>query len=67
MSLLASDLGVGTSTEIIGALRAQVKRHEVRNGAELKAVLKTEIQSILDAQEEQDFFKPDTRRHPESS
>ncbi len=58
MSLLASDLGVGTSTEIIGALRAQVKRHEVRNGAELKAVLKTEIQSILDAQEEQDFFKP---------
>src|SRR5580692_7671255 len=58
MSLLASDLGVATSTEIIAALRAQVKRHEVRNGAELKAVLKTEIQSILDAREEQNFFKP---------
>jgi len=58
MSLLASDLGLETSTEIITALRARVKRHEVHNGAELKALLKVEIQSILDAQEEQDFFKP---------
>jgi fused signal recognition particle receptor len=58
MSLLASDLGVATSTEVIAALRARVKRHEVHNGAELKQLLKVEIQSILDAQEERDFFKP---------
>jgi fused signal recognition particle receptor len=58
MSLLASDLGVGTSAEIVDALRARVKRHEVHNGAELKALLKTEIQAILDAREEEDFFKP---------
>jgi fused signal recognition particle receptor len=58
MSLVASDLGVGTSTEIIDALRGRVKRHEIRNGAELKQLLKQEIQSILDAREEEDFFKP---------
>jgi fused signal recognition particle receptor len=58
MSLLASDLGVGTSAEIIAALRARVKRHEIHNGQELKALLKTEIQAILDAREEEDFFKP---------
>ncbi len=58
MSLVASDLGVGTSTEIIDALRGRMKRHEIRNGAELKQLLKQEIQSILDAREEEDFFKP---------
>src|SRR5271163_1680184 len=57
-SLLASDLGVGTSGEIVAAVRTRVKRHEVHNGAELKALLKTEIQAILDAREEEDFFKP---------
>jgi fused signal recognition particle receptor len=58
MSLVASDLGIGTSTEIIEAMRGRVKRHEIRNGAELKQLLKQEIQSILDAREEEDFFKP---------
>ncbi len=58
LSLLASDLGVGTSTEIIDALRARVKRHEIHNGAELKHLLKVELQAILDAREEQNFFKP---------
>src|ERR1700690_2200378 len=57
MSLLASDLGVGTSAEIIEALRARVKRHEIHNGAELKKLLKEEIQAILDAREEENFFK----------
>jgi fused signal recognition particle receptor len=57
MSLLASDLGVGTSGEIIEALRVKVKRHEIHNGAELKELLKVEIQSILDAREEENFFK----------
>ncbi len=58
MSLLASDLGINTSTEIISALRSKVRRHEIQNGAELKALLKTAIQSLLDAEEEQNFFKP---------
>jgi fused signal recognition particle receptor len=58
MSLLASDLGVGTSSEIIAALRVRVKRHEVHNGAELKQLLKVEIQAVLDAREEENFFKP---------
>ncbi len=57
MILLASDLGVGTSSEIIAALRAKVKRHEVHNGAELKQLLKEEIQAVLDAREEESFFK----------
>jgi len=57
MSLLASDLGVGTSAEIIEALRARVKRHEIHNGSELKQLLKVEIQAILDAREEENFFK----------
>src|ERR1700678_1140940 len=57
MSLLASDLGVGTSSEIIDALRVRVKRNEVHNGAELKQLLKVEIQAVLDAREEEDFFK----------
>src|SRR5208282_5570368 len=47
MSLLASDLGINTSTEIISALRSKVRRHEIQNGAELKALLKTAIQALL--------------------
>src|ERR1700759_3378179 len=58
MSLLASDLGITTTTEIINALRARVKRHEIRDGQELKRLLKEEILAILEAREEQDFFKP---------
>src|ERR1700761_1511173 len=46
--LLASDLGVGTADEIITALREPPRRHEIRNGAELKELLKAEIQDILD-------------------
>ena len=57
MSLVASDLGIGTTTEIIDALRGRVKRHEIHNGAELKQLLKQEIQSILDAREEEDFLQ----------
>ena len=58
MSLLASDLGVRTSTEVIAALRERTKRHEIKNGSELKQLLKVEIKALLDAEEEQDFFKP---------
>ena len=57
-SLIASDLGVGTATEIIAGLRERTRRHEIQNGAQLKQLLKEEIQAILDAREEEDFFKP---------
>jgi fused signal recognition particle receptor len=58
MSLLASDLGLSTATEVIAHLRERVKRHEIHNGAELKELLKGELQAILDARNEEDFFKP---------
>ena len=57
-NLLVSDLGVQTTTEVIDSLREKTKRHEIRNGGELKELLKGQIKAILDAEEEQDFFKP---------
>src|SRR6201996_3441335 len=65
MSLLASDLGMTTSTEVIANLREKVRRHEIHNGAELKELLKQELQAILEAREEQDFFKPRFTAPPE--
>ena len=58
MSLVASDLGVRTATEVIQTLRERAKRHGIPNGGELKGLLRTEIKGILDAEEEQDWFKP---------
>ena len=58
MNLLVSDLGVQTTNEVIAALRERSKRHEIRNGSELKQLLKVQIKAILDEEEEQDFFKP---------
>jgi fused signal recognition particle receptor len=43
---------------VIQSLRERAKRHEIRNGGELKDLLRTEIKTILDAEEEQDWFKP---------
>jgi fused signal recognition particle receptor len=64
LSLLASDLGMDTSTEVIANLRAKVKRHEIHNGAELKELLKGELQTILDARDEEDFFTAATVAPP---
>jgi fused signal recognition particle receptor len=50
MSLIASDIGVTTSTEIIEALRERAKRQQIRDGAELKELLKEQIKGILDEQ-----------------
>lgn len=51
MSLLASDLGVSTTTEVVDALRDRAKRKGIRDGAELKELLKEHLKSILDEQE----------------
>jgi fused signal recognition particle receptor len=48
MSLIASDLGVTTSAEIVGNLRERAKRQQIRDGAELKDLLKEQIQQMLD-------------------
>jgi fused signal recognition particle receptor len=49
---------VRTATEVIQSLRERAKRHGIPNGGELKGLLRTEIKGILDAEEEQDWFKP---------
>jgi fused signal recognition particle receptor len=51
MSLLASDLGVTTTTEIIDALRERARRQQIRDGAELKDLLKEQLKNILDEQQ----------------
>src|SRR5277367_2671078 len=50
MSLLASDLGLTTTTEIINALRDRAKRQQIRDGVELKELLREQIKGILDEQ-----------------
>lgn len=47
-TLIASDLGVATSTEIIENLRQQAARQQIRDGAELRRLLKQEMLHILD-------------------
>ncbi|HEX4005780.1 MAG TPA: signal recognition particle-docking protein FtsY [Acidobacteriaceae bacterium] len=48
MSLIASDIGVTTSAEIVGNLRERAKRQQIRDGAELKDLLREQIQQMLD-------------------
>ena len=50
MSLIASDIGVSTAAEILEALRERAKRQQIRDGAELKDLLKEHLKSILDEQ-----------------
>ena len=51
MSLIASDIGVTTATEILDALRERAKRQQIRDGAELKDLLKEQLKAILDEQQ----------------
>lgn len=48
MSLIASDIGVATSAEIVNNLRERAKRQQIRDGAELKALLGEQLQQVLD-------------------
>ena len=48
-ALLTSDLGVQTTTEILEALREHARRKAIDGGEELRALLKAQIQSILEA------------------
>jgi len=51
MILIASDIGVTTSAEIVSTLREHAKRQQIRDGAELKELLKAELKSMLDEQQ----------------
>ena len=48
-ALLAADLGVTTTREIIAAMRAQVTEHKLEGAATLKKELKKEIVKVLEA------------------
>lgn len=48
-ALITSDIGVQTTTEIIDALRDRARRQAISGGAELRDLLKQQIQSILDS------------------
>lgn len=48
MSLIASDIGVTTAAEIVGNLRERAKRQQIRDGAELRDLLKEQLQQALD-------------------
>lgn len=48
MSLIASDIGVNTAAEITNHLRERAKRQQIQDGAELKGLLREELQAILD-------------------
>ncbi len=48
-TLIASDIGVATSQEIIGQLRQQASKQQIRDGDELRGLLKEEMLRILDS------------------
>jgi len=48
MVLLSSDIGVTTTTEIIAGLHDRARRTGIRDGVELKQLLKEQLKKILD-------------------
>ncbi len=48
-ALLGSDLGVQTTTQVIDALRDHARRQAIEGGDELRNLLKSQLQSILEA------------------
>ena len=51
MSLIASDIGVNTASEIVNTLRERAKRQQIQDGAELKDLLKQQLKAMLDEQD----------------
>jgi len=48
-ALITSDLGVPTTTAVLDALRDRARRQAIEGGEELRALLRTQLQAILDA------------------
>ncbi len=48
-ALLASDLGVPTTTAILDALRERARRQDIAGGEELRSLLKEQLRTILEA------------------
>src|SRR5208283_2608496 len=48
-ALLTSDIGVQTTTEILGALRDRARHQAIEGGAELRDLLKEQLRGILEA------------------
>jgi len=48
-ALLTSDIGVQTTTAILDALRERARRQAIEGGEELRCLLKSQLQSILEA------------------
>jgi fused signal recognition particle receptor len=48
-ALLTSDIGVQTTTEILEALRERARKRAIEGGAELRGLLKEQLQGILEA------------------
>jgi fused signal recognition particle receptor len=48
-ALITSDLGVPTTTAVLDALRDRARRQAIEGGEEVRALLKTQLQTILEA------------------
>ena len=57
--LLTSDLGVQTTTEVLDALRDRALRKAIEGGAELRELLKAQLQAILEAPQ-RPLMRPET-------
>lgn len=51
MCLIASDLGVHVAAEVVEQIRDRAKREQIRDGAELRSLLKQSLRQILDSQQ----------------
>jgi fused signal recognition particle receptor len=48
MTLIASDLGVHVAAEVVEQIRNRARREQIRDGAELRELLKSSLKTILD-------------------
>src|SRR5581483_2362559 len=50
-TLIAADIGVPTTTEILDRIRGSVERHQLNDAAELKGLIREQLLEILQASE----------------